>query len=468
MAQQVNTTAILGEATLAELRAGLRGELLTREDEGYETQRKVWNGMVDKHPLLIARCMGTADVISAVQFARSHGLLVAVRGGGHNVAGNATCDDGMVIDLSPMKGIWVDSQHRLARAQPGATWGDLDRETQALGLATTGGIVSTTGIAGLTIGGGSGWLTRKYGLACDNLIAVDLVTAEGQLIRASADTNADLFWGVRGGGGNFGVVTSFEYRLHPVKVVLGGFALYAMEQSRAALRVFRDLCATAPDELTMLATFFTAPAEEYVPEHLRGQHAFAVFVCHCGSLEEAQETIRPLRALVLPAADFIAPMPYARLQALLDDEFPAGLRSYWRSAYLGDLSERVVDTLIAHATNMPEAPSGIDIHQMGGAAGRVAADATAFGHRDAPFLVNMVATWADAAHDERNVTWVRQLSAALQPETTGIYVNFLANDGQQAVQASYDTQTYERLTALKTTYDPTNLFRLNQNIAPRA
>lgn len=459
-------TPQLGEATIAEFSASLRGTVTQPGDAGYDTARAVWNGMIDRKPALVVHCRGTADVIAAIQFARGQNLPVAVRGGGHNIAGHATCDDGIVIDLSPMRGVRVDPRARTARAEGGARWADVDHETQAFGLATTGGLISTTGVAGLTLGGGIGWLTRKYGLACDNLIAADVVTADGQLLTVNSDEHADLLWGLRGGGGNFGVVTSFEYRLHPVSTVLGGMLLYAGEQAREALRAYRAFCAKEPDELTSIAEFFTAPAEDFIPARLHGTRMLAIALCYCGALESGEEVIRPLRAFGPPVADFIGPMSYIALQTQFDAQYPTGMRHYWKSDYLTDLSDEAIDAIVALDARAPSPLAVLDIHHMGGAAGRIAPGVTAFGHRDAPYLTNTIGTWTEAREDDASISWVRGISGALRPFSTGAYVNFLANEGQVGVRTAYDQATYARLMALKRRYDPTNLFHLNQNIPP--
>jgi hypothetical protein len=457
----------LDDAVVEGFRAQFGGEILTPADEGYDIHRKVWNAMIDKHPGLIARCHGVADVIAAVQLARQHALLVAVRGGGHNVAGNAVCDGGLVIDLSPMKGIRVDPAARTVRAEAGVTWGEFDRETQAFGLATTGGLVSSTGIAGFTLGGGIGWLTRKYGLACDNLRSVDMVTAEGRFLTASATDHADLFWGVRGGGGNFGIVTAFEYDLHPLSTVLGGWILYPIEQAPEILHVLSATLASAPDELTTVARLCTLPVVEMIPPALQNQEVIAVGVCHCGSAQEAEVALHPLRLVGTALIDLIAPVPYRVLQTMFDGLNPPGLHHYWRSDYLRTLDEQTIETILSQVAQRTSPLCVVDLHQMGGEASRISAEATAFGHRDAPFLINEIGTWTDQEEAERHIAWVRGLSAALQPFSAGSYVNFLAQEGAQVTKAAYTEATYSRLVALKTTYDPTNLFRLNQNIPPR-
>jgi FAD/FMN-containing dehydrogenase len=462
-------TSQLGEATIAEFSASLRGTVTQPGDADYDTARAVWNGMIDRRPALIVHCHGTADVIAAVQFARGQNLPIAVRGGGHNVAGNATCDDGIVIDLSPMRAVQVDPARRIARAQGGATLGDVDHETQAFGLATTLGMVSMTGVAGLTLGGGLGWLQRKYGLACDNLLAADVVTANGQLLRASEEENADLFWGLRGGGGNFGIVTSFEFRLYPVSTIFGGALMYAgEEQIRQGLRLYREFSVTEPDELTTLAELGVAPPEEYIPAELHGHMVFWIILCHCGDHEAAEESVRALRAFGPPAVDLVGPMPYTELQTMFDTVFPAGQRHYWRSAYMQELSDVTLDMLVDQMIARPSDLTFIDLHHMGGAVGRVAADATAFGHRDAPFLIDPVPTWTDPTDDERAIAWGRGVAAALAPHSSGSYLNFLAVSDPETSRTSYEAATYDRLAALKAKYDPTNVFRLNHNIPPRS
>jgi FAD/FMN-containing dehydrogenase len=464
----VTRTRSLDESKLNELRGAFRGELVQPGDARYDTARRVFNGMIDRHPALIASCTGVADVVAAVQFARDNALLVAVRGGGHNVAGNAVCDDGLVIDLSSMKGIRVDPTNRWVEAQAGVTLGELDRETQLFGLATPSGMISTTGIAGLTLGGGVGWLMRQYGLTCDNLLSVDLVTADGHVLTASATENADLFWGVRGGGGNFGIVTAFRYRLYPVTTVLGGLVFYPIAQAKDLLRTYRQLCATASEDLTTIASFVTLPADPSLPEELHHQIVLLVGVCHTGPADMAERDVAPLRTLAPPLLDGIGPMSYLALQTMYDASFPAGLQHYWRSAYLDDLDDIAIDALVDYAAAVTSPLTGIDVHLMGGAVTRVPADATAFGHREVPWLVNAYAIWTDPREVDRHMEWLRGLSAKLRSRSRGIYVNFLADEGEAGVRAAYDAVAYERLVALKNEYDPTNLFRMNQNIKPTA
>lgn len=457
----------LDEATIEQFRSSLHGTLLRPGDDGYDASRRVWNGMIDRKPALIARCTGVADVIAAVNFAREQNLLLAVRGGGHNVAGSAVCDGGLMIDLSPMQGIRVDPARQTARAQAGVTWGTFDRETQAFGLATTGGQVSTTGIAGLTLGGGVGWLMRKYGLVVDNLLSVDLVTAEGQFLTASATEHGDLFWGVRGGGGNFGVVTSFEYQLHPVgPIVVGGMMLYPAAQAKELLHIYREFAAAAPDDLATVVAFLSAPPAPFVPAHLHGAPMIAIAVCHSGSIEDGLRAVEPLRAAAPPTLDLIGPMPYAAVQQLFDAGVPFGLQVYLKSEHLADLSDEVIDTLIAYAATVTSPLTSVILFPLGGAVGRVAEDATAFSHRNVAYDYVIYALWTDPQEAERHIGWTREFADAMHRFSVGVYVNEMGNEGEERVRAAYRPATYDRLVALKNTYDPTNLFRLNQNIKP--
>ena len=415
--------------------------------------------MIDKRPALIARCASTADVISCVELAHERDLVVAVRGGGHNVAGNAVCDDGLVIDLSTMKDVEIDPDSRTVRAEPGLRWGDLDAQTQPHGLATPGGIVSTTGVAGFTVGGGIGWLGRPYGATCDSLLAAEVVTAAGDVLRASPDENADLFWGIRGGGGNFGVVTSFELRLHPVDEVLGGAVFYAPEDAAEAIRFMRDLMADASDELNAIAIFATPPA--------LGRDALGVFICHIGPLDEAEEEVRPLRRHGKPLADLIRPMPFLELQKQLDASNPEGLQNYWKAQYLDELTDDAIAAIADFGVRKPSTWSKFLLTVLGGAAARVGETETAFGHRSAPYIININAMW-DGQPQTDPVAWAREFWDAMQPFSGGgTYVNFLGNEGEDRVRAAYGAETYDRLVDLKTKYDPENFFRLNQNIRPR-
>jgi FAD/FMN-containing dehydrogenase len=462
----VTGQASLGEATTGELREALRGELVLPGDAGYDDARRVWNGMIDRRPALIARCTGTSDVIAAIGFARSEGLDVAVRGGSHNVAGNATCDGGLVIDLSPMKGVRVDSEARTVRAQGGLTWAELDAETQAFGLATTGGLVSNTGVAGFTLGGGIGWMMRKYGLACDNLISADLVTADGQIVHASESENTELLWGLRGGGGNFGVVTEFEFRLYPISQVYGGLVAWPVNRAPEILKFWRDWSLTAPDEVCTMAAFLYAPPEPFVPPEVVGQPIFGIACCHLDPEGSAEDDLRPLRDLQ-PAVDVLGPMPYTAIQGMFDAGSPRGSRNYWRSGYVQKLTDEAIETIYAAVPGIPHPMGQLHIHQLGGAMGRVPQGATAYGSRDVPFLMNYIALWLDDAEDEKNIAWCKDASDAMARFGTGNrYVNFLADEGEAGVESAYEAETLTRLQGLKAKYDPTNFFHFNQNIKP--
>jgi FAD/FMN-containing dehydrogenase len=458
------------DAAVEELRAGLRGPLTRPGDEAYEAARQVWNGMIDRRPALIAHCSGVADVIAAVNFARTHELPLAVRGGGHNVAGSAVCDGGLVIDLSRLNNVRVDPHRRTVRAGGGARLGDVDHETQAFGLAVPFGVVSRTGIAGLTLHGGLGFLTRKYGLSCDNLIAADVVTAEGRLFQVDAQNHADLLWALRGGGGNFGVVTSLEYRLHPVgPEVWMGMVFYPVEQAPAALRFFRDFMAGAPEELMAIAIFWTAPEIPEVPAEWHGKPALVFGACYSGPLEMGEEALRPLREFATPIVDLSGPMPFVVGQQLFDPDYPDGGRYYWKSIYLRDLDQPTIEALMRHAADRPSAHSSIDVWALGGALVREPVDGSAFAGRENPFLLGIEANWHDPADDEANVAWARALFREMGTLSgSGVYLNFpgFGEEKEDLVRAAYGPN-YERLAAIKAKYDPTNLFRLNQNIPPR-
>jgi FAD/FMN-containing dehydrogenase len=453
----------------APLTGTFRGELLLPASPGYEEARRIWNGAIDRRPACIALCTGVADVVAAVRFAREHELLVAVRSGGHGVAGHAVCDEGLVIDLSPMKGIRVDPAARTARAEAGVLWGELDRETQLHGLATVGGIVTHTGIAGLTLGGGLGWLMRKHGATVDNLLSADLVTADGEVVTASADENPELFWGLRGGGGNFGIVTSFEYRLHPVgPTVVAGPVFYALEDAREVLRSYRDFIAAVPDELTTIFELSVAPPAPFLPEEMHGTQVVMVGACYAGPPDEGARAVRPLRELGRPLVDLLEPKPYTALQSMFDPMVPHGWHRYWKSVELPPLTDGAIDTLVEHAPAVTSPKSYCIVFQLGGALAHARAEATAFGRRDAAHNVNVNAVWTDEDSDAaRHVAWARGFYDALQPHADErVYVNFLGDEGPDRVRQAYGDARYERLAELKATYDPDNFFRLNQNIAP--
>jgi FAD/FMN-containing dehydrogenase len=457
---------LFDDATIEELRASLRGELLLAEDPGYDEARAIWNAMIDKRPALIARCAGTADVIQSVNLARKHGLLLSVRGGGHNIAGKAVCDGGLMIDLSPMTGVRVDPVARTAWVEPGLTLADVDHETQAFGLATPVGINSTTGIAGLTLGGGFGWLSRKYGFSVDNLLAADVVTADGELLTASESSNPDLFWGIRGGGGNFGIVTSFQFQLHSVgPEVLSGLVVHPFSEAGNVLRYYRSFVAQAPDELTCWVVTRKAPPLPFLPEEVHGTEILVLAVLHAGDMKEGEELLRPLREYGDPIADVVSPHPYAGFQQAFDPLLTPGVRNYWRSHNFAELSDGAIDAILEYAGRLPTPHCEIFVAQMGGAANRVAPEATAYPHRDAAFVLNVHTRWEDSAQDEECIAWAREFADATSPLATGgVYVNFIS-EGEERVRAAYGVN-YDRLVELKNKYDPTNLFRLNQNIKP--
>jgi FAD/FMN-containing dehydrogenase len=462
---------VLGEATIQELREQVRGEVLTPDDSGYDEASRVWNGEFDDtRPSLVVRCGGAADVIAAVGFARSNGLTIAVRGGGHSVAGFSTCADGIVIDLSPMNEVRVDLNRREASVGPGAVWADVDHETQAHGLATTGGLVSSTGVGGFALGGGIGWTMRKFGLSCDNVIAADVVTADGRLVRASETENSDLLWGLRGGGGNFGIVTRFDLELHPLgPMVYAGPVFYPAAASRDLLRAFREWAPTAPDEITAVINLTAAPPLPVIPEEWHGEKVVALVAASTGPLDEGEELVRPLRAVAEPVADLLGPMPYHGIQTLLDPLWPKGIHSYFKATNLARLDDELIGRLCEIHLDSPGPQCEIHVHQMGGAVARVPEDATAFPERGMPFVLNAVTGWHDPSDEvaSAHANWARAVIAAASEASTGrAYVNFLADPG--AARSSYDDATYARLVALKNEYDPTNVFRLNQNIEPQA
>ncbi|HSF14862.1 MAG TPA: FAD-binding oxidoreductase [Vicinamibacteria bacterium] len=445
-------------ASIEELRTKVAGDFILPEDPAYDEARKVWNGAIDKRPRAIVRCSDVDDVVASVSFARESNWLVAVRGGGHNAAGLAVCDEGLVIDLSTMRSVEVDPGTRTARAQGGATWSDFDRETSRHGLAATGGAISTTGIGGLTLGGGVGYLMRRYGLACDNLISVEMVTASGRVIKASADKNDDLFWGVRGGGGNFGIVTNFEYQLHPVKAVLGGMLLHPIERARETLFHYRGLMETAPDELTIFAALMTTPD---------GAPVVAFLVGYCGPPSEGEKVLRPLREFGPPLVDQIEPMPYPKLQSMLDEGFPAGLQVYWRSNFLAGIPDEALDELIQQFSRVTSPLSALMLEPLGGAVARVGSEETAFNHRDAAYNLAVIGRWQAPNEEKTHIAWTRTAHEAMERFATGgVYVNYLGEEGQDRVRAAYGDAKYRRLVALKDKYDPENLFRCNQNIQP--
>ena len=447
----------LEEADVQKFATNLRGELIRSEDDVYDVARAVFNGMIDRRPALIVRAAGVADVMRGVNFARTHNLPLSVRGGGHSVAGNAVCDGGVMLDLSPMKGMRVDPVRQTAQGQAGLTLGEFDLETQQFGLATTLGVVSMTGIAGLTLGGGLGWLNGKYGLACDNLISADVVTADGRLLTASAEENEDLFWGIRGGSGNFGVVTSFEYQLHRVGTVLAGGLVYPMAKAGEILRFYHEFASECPDELSTVASLGISPD---------GSSVISISVCYCGPIETGEQVLRPLRTYGSSLEDSIQPMAYRTLQSAPDAGFPFGRQHYWKSGYLKHLSDEAMDVMVRFVGQMPSPTTGVGLQQMHGEASRVDPAATAFPHRDEHYDLIILSQWADPADSAKNIEWTRAFFDAMQPFLErGVYVNNLGEEGEDRVQAAYGAN-YDRLLALKNMYDPTNLFRFNQNIKP--
>ncbi|RWM65570.1 MULTISPECIES: FAD-binding oxidoreductase [Mesorhizobium] len=468
-----STTAEFGrtskELTVAEI-DGFRGTLISANHDDYDTARAVWNGAIDRRPHLIARCIGAADVVAAVRFARDRDLEIAIRGGGHNVAGTAVCDDGIVIDLSAMRGVRVDPADRTAWVQGGALWGDVDHETQAHGLATTGGIVSHTGVAGLTLGGGVGWLMRKHGLTVDNLLTVDVVTADGELLRASADEHPDLFWALRGGGGNFGVVTSFEFRLHSVgPTVLAGPILWDASDAGEVLRFYRDFIRDAPDELGTVVRFGTAPPLPVIPEDLHWRPVVMVGTCYAGPIEEGEQALRPLRSFLTPLLDLVGPKPYVGFQSALDSTVVHGWNYYWKSTHLPELRDDLIDVVAGHAFSSSSPRSYAAMFHLKGAVSRVAEGETAFGNRQASHAITLDAVWQPSEDfGDRDTAWTRGFFAALGRFREGVYVNFLAGDEDpDRVREAYGDSVYDRLVDVKTTYDPDNVFHHNQNIRPR-
>jgi FAD/FMN-containing dehydrogenase len=449
---------------------GFRGRVIRAGEAEYHNARAVWNGAIDRRPRVIARCIGTSDVVGAVRFARDHDLEIAIRGGGHNVAGTAVCEGGMVIDLSAMRGVRVDPAGRKAWVQGGALWGDVDRETQAHGLATTGGIVSHTGVAGLTLGGGIGWLMRKHGLTVDNLLAVDVVTANGALLRASEDEHPDLFWALRGGGGNFGVVTSFEFRLHRVgPTVLAGPVLWEANDAAEVLRFYRDFVRDAPDELGTVVRFGAAPPLPVIPEKLHWRPVVMVGTCYAGPIAEGEQALRPLRTFRAPLVDLVGPSPYAGFQSALDSTVVHGWNYYWKSTHLPELVDDLIDVIAEHAFSCSSPRSYVALFHLKGAVSRVAERATAFGNRQASHAITLDGVWRPGEDfGAQDTAWTRRFFAALGRFRQGVYVNFLGGDEDPGrVREAYGAAVYDRLVEVKTTYDPDNVFHHNQNISPR-
>lgn len=436
----------------------VRGRVIQPNDDGYDQARSIWNGMVDKQPALVVQCTGAADIMSSVEFARTNSLAVSVRSGGHNVAGNAIADNGMVIDLSRMKGIRVDPLNRVARAEPGLLWSEFDRETQAFGLATTGGVVGSTGIGGFTLGGGVGWLHAKYGLTADNLLSADLILADGSFVTVNSTENEDLFWAIRGGGGNFGVVSSLEYRLHPLKQVLAGPVFHPADRALDVLRFYRDYTADLPDELSVYAGLLTDP---------EGNKLIGVVVCYIGDPEEGERLIKPLRDFGSPVADQIGLIPYTALQSMFDPMFPPGRQNYWKSGFLADLGDEALKEIVSHTVKAPSPHTLVMLENYHGAYSRIGPNETAYNHRNSHYDLLILSSWADPAENETNMQWTRAFYAAMQPFLAGTaFPNLMGQDEiAERAREAYGTN-YSRLAEIKKRYDPTNFFRLNLNIKP--
>jgi FAD/FMN-containing dehydrogenase len=459
--------ALLGETDLTALRGNIRGTLLTASDPAYDEARKIWNAMVDRRPAAILRAQGAADVIQAVRFAKAHQLALAVRGGGHNIAGNAVCDGGLMLDLSGMKSVRVNLSAQNVVVEPGATLADVDRETQAFGLVVPTGINSTTGIAGLTLGGGFGWTTRKFGMTIDNLLSVDLVTADGTLLHASEAENTDLFWAVRGGGGNFGVVTAFEFALHRLDPqVMSGLLVHPLDQAATLLKSYRRLVAEASDELTCWCVMRKAPPLPFIPQEWHGREVLVFALCYAGPMAAGEKAVAPFRALGRSIADAMGPHPFVGWQAAFDPLLTPGARNYWKSHDFAELSDGAIDAVLAGASNLPGPECEIFIAHVGGAMARVKPDATAYPQRQSHFIMNVHTRWREASQDQTCIEWARKLAAAAAPHAAGsVYVNFMPEDETDRVAQAYG-RNYPRLAAIKRRYDPDNLFRLNQNIRP--
>ena len=454
-------------SNIERLRADFKGDMLLPDDQAYDTARQIWNAMIDKRPAVIARCATTADVVRGVNFARDNGLVLAVRGGGHNIAGNALCDDGLVIDLSMMKAAQVDPARRRVTIEGGATLGDLDAATQQHGLATPVGINSTTGIAGLTLGGGFGWLSRKYGMTVDNLESAEVVTAAGEVVRVTAKEHPDLFWALRGGGGNFGVVTRFEFRLHPVGPnVLSGLVIYPISEAKSVLQRYREFMATAPDELTVWTVLRQAPPLPFLPAAVHGKGILALALIYAGDPKQGETLIQPLRRFGTPLGEHVGVQPYVAWQQALDPLLTAGARNYWKSHNFAMLEDGLFDACIAYIGKLPSPQCEIIFAALGGATTRPAPNATAYAHRETQFVMNVHGRWQDPADDTRCVRWARDFFAASAPFASGgVYVNFMSADEGDRVRSAYGPN-YDRLAQVKRTYDPSNLFRVNQNIGP--
>ncbi len=461
--------AVINGSAVEDFRASLRGELLLSGENGYEEARTIWNGMIDKKPALVARCLGASDVIKAVNFARSHQILVAVKSGGHNVAGNAVCDDGLVIDFSAMKSVHVDPAKKTVRIEPGCLLSDADKETQVFGMAVSGGIISHTGVAGLTLGGGFGWISRKHGFSIDNLISANVVTAEGKLVTASKSENPDLFWGIRGGGGNFGVVTSFEFNLAEIGTeVFSGLIVKHFESVKEYVQFHREYVRNLPDEMTVWMVIRHAPPLPFLDESVHGQMVVVIPFVYLGDPAEGEKLLAPIRATGKTHGEHVDMIPWIGWQSGFDGLVEHGARNYWKSHHMKGLDDACIDTIIEYAGKMPTSQCEIFIPHMEGFPSRVPSSDTAYAFRETPFVLNIHTRWDNQSDDETSLAWARDFWEATKPYSHGVYVNFISDEGEERVKDAYSNDTWERLITVKNKYDPMNLFRLNQNIKPTA
>lgn len=450
------------------LKSHIEGKVIAPDDPDYDNERKVWNGMIDRRPSLIIKCASREDVVNAISYAKRQSLEVAIRGGGHSIAGNSTCEGGLLLDMSGMKHIHVDTNERKARVQGGVTWGEFDKATQAHNLATTGGVISTTGIAGLTLGGGIGWLMRKYGLACDNLLSVELVTADGKIVRANASENKDLFWGVRGGGGNFGVVTEFEFALHPLGPEISvGMLLYPMEIARSVTELYNSVTKNSPREFSSILLYLMAPPAPFLPPSVHGKQVAGIVFCDINPEDKQVQFLEPLRRFGPPLVDIVMPVPYTAFQSMFDEAYPKGIPAYWKSHYMDSLDDEAITIMVKRWFERPSPISEINIHEVGGAVSDVGEDDAAYSNRKARFIVNILGRWSDPRDTEKNIAWVRGLWDELRPFSSGLYGNFSGDSDKESTRAAFNATKLQRLAELKKKFDPNNFFHLNNNILPK-